>query len=472
MVSRRQSWLVLLFSVLVVWSHWNLFSTGVIALGFNFSLFWVGFALLIYSLDSTYRLKRDWVWLCPIILIALSYSLYENPWLKLVSLFLFPIVIGVFCAYSHFENRNSLLWNSKFIRAICSRFAKPLHSIGTAFEGMRSQSKFDIDQSRAGVVFRVLLGISILIPLGFVVILLLASADTQFGEIVLDSLHAAFDTVSWLMLWKLFLSILLAVVLVSIALGWSGPVEYSESPTNNTIDGLVAGIVLGGLLVIYIAFLILQLDNLVIDTLPENYREAELMVKSGFWQLFLLAVLNTVLFFIVYRKTGSVAQWVLRVFIVASSLLMVSAAWKVWLYSYTFGLSYEKFFACYTAVFALGVLVYLVTASLSFHRRNVVKVIGFAALWGYSIATISPIEKVIFHANLHFAEQDNTRISVDQLTQLSLDVMGEVDEVFLSQLSEHSQDLDLWRRWRVEQENRYCTRRWYELNLSAVSACR
>jgi len=133
-----------------------------------------------------------------------------------------------------------------------------------------------------------------------------------------------------------------------------------------------------------------------VTRLPENFRKAELLVISGFWQLFVLAVLNTGLFLMVYKRTGWEAQMILRIFILASSLLMVSAACKVWLYSYTFGLSYEKFFAMYTALFGLCILIYLVVASFSVMRFNVVRVIAFGSLWGYAVATVSPIEKFIF----------------------------------------------------------------------------
>ena len=474
MVNHKQFALVLLFSVLIVWSHWNLFSNGVGALGFNFSLFWVGFSLIIYSLDTSYSLKKDWVWLCPIILIVSSYSFYENPWLKLISLFILPVIVSVFCAYSHFPDRIGLYWNRKLLLAIAARTVKPWSSTGKAFDELVKTSRIastEAHATHAGTLKRAASGILILIPLSLIVILLLSSADDAFGEIVLLSVRATLDSISWQLLWKLVLSVLLTIALLSIAVGWSESITYSEPAEPRAIDGLVAGIVLGGLLLIYIAFLVLQLDNLVVDTLPENYREAERMVKSGFWQLFLLAVLNTGLFFIVYRKTGAIAQWVLRVFIIASGLLMVSATWKVWLYSYTFGLSYEKFFACYTAIFALAVLLYLVAASFSTLQRNVVKTIAFAALWGYGVATISPIEKVIFHTNLSLAEQDNTRIIVDQLTQLSLDIMEDVDKVSNSKLAEYSEDLDVWRRWRVEQEHKFCARAWYEMNLSAGHVC-
>ena len=473
LISRRLLLLVVIFSFLVTWSHWNIFSGGVVALGINYSLFCVGVAIVFYSLDNGYSFKRDWVWLCPIILIGLSFSVYENPWLKWISLFVLPLSIAVFCIYAHFNNHQVLLWNSQFLRAVGLGVLKPVSMVEKVTEQMLQQTKIPPGAMHVGVISSVLRGFMFLIPLSVVVILLLSSADDTFAKVVFRTIETLFDAVSWVWLLKLVLSVVLAITLLSLALGWSQRIEYNEVIDAKTIDGLVASIVLGGLLVIYVAFLSLQLDNLVVETLPENYREAEKMVKSGFWQLFLLAVLNTGLFFIVYRKTGQMAQWVLRVFIVASSLLMVSAAWKVWLYSYTFGLSYEKFFACYTAVFALGVLLYLVTASFSTHRRNVVKVIAFSALWCYGIATVSPVEKAIFNANLYFAEQDNTRITVWQLTQLSLDIMSDVDEVYETKLLEHSKSSGIeWRDWREQKLIEACDRAWYEFNISAAKACR
>jgi len=472
LLTRKLLWLVVLFSVLVVWSHWNLFSLGVVALGINFSLFWVGVALIIYAVDRSYKLKRDWVWFFPIVMIVLSYSLYENPWLKAISLFLLPVILGVFCAYSHFQNGKALLWNRTLLAVICVRIVKPLSAVGQVVEGMRHQVRHSSNQIHGAMLARVLTGICILVPLGLVAILLLSSADARFGDFVLHGVESVFGSISWLLLLKLISSLVLAITLLSIAAGWRGVIEYTEPSDSNTIDGVMAGIVLGGLLIIYLVFLSLQLENLLIEQLPENYREAEIMVKSGFWQLFVLAIMNTGLFVFVYRKTDCIAQWVLRAFIIASSLLMLSAAWKVGLYSYTFGLSYEKYFACYTAIFAVGVLVYLVTASFSVHRLNVLKTIAFAALWGYGIATMSPVEKIIFYGNLHFAEQDNTRITVNQLTQLSLDIIGDVDSIDSSKLAIDADSIATWRSWRYDQKMLACERAWYEFNLSVIGVCR
>lgn len=48
-ISNRLLSLVLLFSALSVWGHWNFLSDGVFALGINVGLFWLGIAIIHYS---------------------------------------------------------------------------------------------------------------------------------------------------------------------------------------------------------------------------------------------------------------------------------------------------------------------------------------------------------------------------------------------------------------------------------------
>jgi len=444
-ISNKLLSIVLLFSALTVWSHWNLFSEGVFVFGINTSLFWIGVAFLLLQTHSVFRLARDWTWLIPIFLIVLSFSLYENPWLKLISFLVLPVAVGVFCAYSQIFDREKYIWNSALLGVLYQRL---------------------------GIVNSIAKGILILLPVASLALVLLTSADEAFNQVVLRSVDQLFAFINWTTLIKFWLSVVLAIALFSMRAAWSGPVAFTPAyGPEKPVDGVIAGIVLGGLLLIYCSFLYLQLDHLVISVLPTNFREAELMVKSGFWQLFVLALLNVGLFLVVYKKTNWVAQLILRIFIVASSLLMVSAAWKVGLYSYTFGLSYEKIFAVYTALFGIGVLLYLVVVSFFGYRRNVVRVIVFAALWGYGVATISPVEKIIFYANIYLVKQENTRITLNQLSQLSLDIMKDVEQHDLVKLSGDSRDVTIWSRWHKAQIDKRCDRPWFERNLTVVRSC-
>ena len=472
LISNRALFWVLLFSVLSVWSHWNLFTTGVYALGVNATLFWMGIAVCLYLTDSSYRIKHDWPWLIPLILIGVSFSLYENPWMKLISLLLLPIAVGIFVSYSQMQNRKQILWNAQMVLLLWQRLFKPIISFGEVAMSLFHRTISKDEGVQKGFAKRVTQGVLLLIPLGAGVILLLSSADDAFSQAVSQVLDNLFRVVNWTTLSKLCLSFFLSVLLLAMRLRWSEmtkPRQLMGPPA--PVDGVIAGIVLSGLLSIYVVFLYLQLDHLVIGTLPELYWEAERMVKSGFWQLFVLAILNTALFFIVYKKTGQTAQVVLKIFIIASSLLMVSAAWKVWLYSYTFGFSYEKYFALYTALFGLGVLMYLIVASFARARQNVVRVIVFAALWGYGVATVTPIEKIIFHANVYLAKQDNTRITLNQLTQLSMDILPDVNAIGVENLSVNPSDVHLWGMWRWGLLEQRCTRPWYERNLATINSC-
>ena len=180
------------------------------------------------------------------------------------------------------------------------------------------------------------------------------------------------------------------------------------------------------------------------------------------------------MFFTVYKNTGTVAQFILRIFIVASGLLLLSAAWRMGMYVYWYGLSYEKFFASYTTVFALGVFVYLLIASFAQERKDVFCFIAFAALWSYGVATVLPIERIIFKTNVQLSQLKQSRVDLNELRMLSTDVLDDVkSHLSTSNAGTNAQSIELhnWSRWIDRLESKYCHRQWYEKNLSLVTQC-
>jgi len=178
-------------------------------------------------------------------------------------------------------------------------------------------------------------------------------------------------------------------------------------------------------------------------------------------------MLNTALFLTVYKKTGTTVQYILRIFIAASSLLLLSAAWRMSLYVYWYGFSYEKFFASYTTVFSLLIFVYLLLASLSKQRKDVFKVMAFAALWSYALATVLPIEKIIFNTNVELAKRSSSRINLYELQELSIDVISDARDVFYKPDSKDHLSIS-WDSWARSLEFKHCSQPWYESNLSSV----
>ena len=255
---------------------------------------------------------------------------------------------------------------------------------------------------------------------------------------------------------------------------WKDPYDYKEKQTKFDLDDVVIGVVMGGILLIYLVFLMLQVDYMMPDRLPTSFEQTEKIVKSGFWQLFFLSILNVGLFFTVYKNTGAAAQMILRIFIVASGLLLLSAAWRMGMYVYWYGLSYEKFFASYTTIFALGVFVYLLIASFARERKDVFCFIAFAALWSYGVATVLPIERIIFKTNIQLSQHDASRVDLSELRMLSTDVLVDARNHFTPSSAKTAQEktqLNRWNRWGSHLEAKYCYRNWYENNLSLIAQC-
>jgi hypothetical protein len=460
---------IILIAVISVLSHWNVWRNGVFSLGWNTSLLWLSIGALLVWNNALIRFRLDWHWLLPLGILALSFGLYENPWLKTITFLTMPIVVGVFFSVGHVKNKKNQRWGAWFLFELLSRTLKVITKMPYSVSLIRARSSKSVDAKNLGALRRVRRALTILIPLMFMVITLLSSADPNFEALVFEYLDSLGELFVWSQVAKLFWILLLSTVLVSVYLTQRKELDVSHLGKYRHVDDLVASIVLIAILAIYIVFLSLQLNYLLVSTLPLDFADTEQLVKSGFWQLLLLSVINVGLFYWVYKQTGTVAQWILRLYLIASALIVVSAVWRMSLYVISYGLSYEKFFATYTSIYALALFTFLAWASFSRSRKDIVKVVCISSLWMFSFANVLPIERIIFSSNFALSERERSRIELVHLSHLSTDVLSLVITRFDA---DELVDRATWRNWltRVAQKN--CSRSWYESNLSVEFNCR
>lgn len=466
-VSTRVVWAVAALAFLGVWLHWNFWNYGIYALGFNTTVFLGGVAALLLVKNSEFDWRADIAWLAPLVLVGVSFSLYENPWLKLISFLLLPIAIGVFFSYGQLSNRREVDWGVGLIRVLFLNTLRPLGKLPAAVGLVRATATV-FPREKNALARRVLIGVLCLVPLAALVLTLLSSADAVFAGWTENIFGWLLDHLQASLLAKVLLSVLLTIGLLAVCLGWrqTGEAPLKQSGTH-AIDDVVAGIVITGILGIYLLFLYLQLEYLLVDSLPVEFAATERLVKSGFWQLFFLSFLNVALFFVLYKNTSTAVQRILQAFIVASGLILLSAGWRMGLYVYWYGLSYEKFFASYTTLYALGLFIALVVASFSLVRRDIVRIVVFSSLWGYSIATVLPVEQIIFHTNQHLAKQADTRVDLYHLSVLSADIFADAKQA----LQDRTLDEYRWQTWLSSMTTRRCQRPWYESNISLLINC-
>lgn len=325
-----------------------------------------------------------------------------------------------------------------------------------------------------GVVLFVIIALTVFIPL-------LSSADAVFAGKVQVIYDWFLGIISLPFVYRVVTAVALTVVFFSVLLAWSKSFNYKEKEKGRKgIDSIISGIVLGGILCLYLLFLWVQINRLWIGALPFNFKETESLVKSGFWQLLLLSVVNILIYFSTYRKTSPLVQWILTAFTVTSLFLLISAGYRMGLYVTYYGFSYEKFFASYTVIYCAILFVWLISRLFIKQRANILKFVVVLFLWMYAIVSVFPVEQFILRANVALTKVEGSRIRLFELTMLSPDVLALAKEYkqqdllkedisYLSREKEAKTDEQFdWEPWIEEQEKKIADKAWYERNLTNV----
>jgi len=460
---------------------WNFWSQGVYALGINAAIFFLllsGLFIFVLRRRGLYS-RRDLYWIIPLLLIMLSYALYDNPFLKLVSLLIIPLASGIFYNQAFLSDKESRQWNFSFVLKIASRFFSFFGQIGQTIN-LYISLVMPADKTKKSRVLRAVIGLILFLIIAFTVFIpLLSAADPVFALKVQGIYDLFLKIISLSFIYKLLVFILLSLLFFSVLAAWSKAFDYQgEEGRGQNIDPIVSGIVLGGILGLYLLFLWVQIGHLWIGALPFDFRETENLVKSGFWQLFCLTVINILIYFFTYKKTTPPVQGILTAFTAASLLLLISAGYRMGLYVTYYGFSYEKFFASYTVIYCALLFVWLISRLFVAARSNIFKFLLVLFLWMYALLSVFPVEQFILRANVALSGLEGSRIRLFELTMLSPDVLALVKEyqkdgllkertAYLSRGSGEITDNEPdWGPWIRRQEERVASKLWYEKTLS------
>ena len=465
---------------------WNFWSRGVEALGLNAAVHLAAlFGLFVWTMrEEGIRWRKNLFWLVPIGLIILSFALYDNPFLKTVSLLVLPVAFAVFYNFAFLEMSRSLHWDSRLVGKLVSRGLSLIGSLGksvAAHVGIFSSAK-----AQNGLVRRILLGLFLFVAIALTIVVpLLSSADTVFAASLQGLLTWFRNLFGTAIAYKILVGLLFSVLTTAAVFAWGRrhahrPGEDGETQT----DSVVVGIVLGGILLLYLFFLAIQFRNIWVGSLPFDFETAVQLVKSGFWQLLVLSVLNIAVYFLAYRKTVPLVQRILGAFTFASFLLLISAGHRMALYVAHYGLSYEKLFAAYTVLFCAVLFVWLISRLFVPYRSNILKFLVVLFVWMFGVAAVLPVEQLILRTNVALSKTDGSRVRLYELTMLSPDVLNLVrhyqatgklreNPYYLQQARRHSppgmSDDDLqpdWGFWLESRERQTCRKAWYEKTVA------
>lgn len=459
----------LLLSLFFVIFCWGIWTREIFAFGINFTvLLALGTLFFVHRLQKNKKYsKSDLGWIIPLLLLSLSFALYENPFFKIFTLLVFPIALAIFYAYAWVDRKKEIDWDTifilKIIKHIFNFFVFLNKSVRLLFATIYNKEKKEI-----GTTKRILTGVLLLLFSLLIIVPILSSADPLFATKLKPFYDAIANILSTSVVAKIIVFIVLSTVTLTALIAWGRPHEILGVKEEKELDMVITGIVLGGIFIVYLLFLWIQFDRLWVGALPFDFKETENLVKSGFWQLLFLSLLNLAIFFFLYRKTAAIGQKLLGIFSLASILLLVSSAHRMILYVTHYGFSYEKFYASYTVLFCVVLFLWLISRLFVNNKSNVVKHLAFQFLWMFALISVFPVEFFILKSNMALVGKLDSKIQLFEMTMLSPDVLTQIKEYKIDgKLKE-----DDWNPWIEKQEKIIQDKKWYEFTLSAINANR
>lgn len=189
---------------------WGFLEKGIYAFGINRAFFQIGilyFLHLIY--DKKFLTIQNFVWTAPLFLIAISSALFENPFIKMVNFFLWPVLTGIIFHYIRCKGSEKRSWNFLFVLNLFGQIFTFMEKIAEAFSEI-FKTFSDNQKKVSGTVSKVALGLVIFFIMATVFIIpLLGSADAVFMEKMELFLEWIWDFISIEYVFRLIFSLLL-----------------------------------------------------------------------------------------------------------------------------------------------------------------------------------------------------------------------------------------------------------------------
>ena len=301
--------------------------------------------------------------------------------------------------------------------AVLEKAAGPLSSIDKIFADYRQYRK-ENGKSKKGMLGYVLLGFLIAIPILFIMINLLASADQIFGDVIetiLGNIFLSWDIVGFIIFLFVFIIYVYAMIV-------EGPVVKNVKPAAKGTNEPVIGITAAGLLTaVYIIFSFVQIFYLFANSmeLPDGLTYAE-YAREGFFQLLFVSVLNVILVLVshsIFRK-NVVLDIVLTIMSICTYVMIASSALRMVMYIQEYDLTYLRFLVltvlAMLALVLTGVIIHIYAESFPVVNYSIFVVIGI-----YIIVSFIRPEHVIASYNLN--NKDFEEIDFYYITDLGTD---------------------------------------------------
>lgn len=286
-------------------------------------------------------------------------------------------------------------WNfPKYIKALFCTLGETFACLVRPFNDLSSffAAKKQKNNAKKDYFVPVLIGFAISIPMLFIIVMLLCSADAVFNDMVnnLLSFDISFNNIFRVILLVVFVFFASYSLLAALC-----KKTINEHVTDKKIfDPVIAITVTGMLSFVYLIFSMIQILYLFIGNmkLPEGYTYSS-YARQGFFQLLAVCIINMVLvlFCISFFKDNIILKIILTIISGCTFVMIISSALRMFMYIERYNLTFLRIFV----LWALTVIFLLMTGITIFiYKQNY-------PLFFYSVAIVT-----VFYIGLSFSHPD------------------------------------------------------------------
>jgi len=377
---------------------------------------WYG-VLFWYKGSTGLRNRANFLLLIAITLLALTFSLYSNLWLRGWNLLFLMLLITV--QMFQWSGQGSYSWNSPIMLA--ERFCLLLSGVFC-----KLPASWDTGKSYRGDrrVLTILAGLGLTVPVLLIALILLTQADSYFAIVT-------GDVIRFLVCWfgSGVVRVVLGLLMMPFLFGLFYTVRYPEKTERKTIarpnlDPLLPGVMLLVMDLLYIFFLAVQFTALFggaayLERVSGlSYAE---YARSGFFQLVFVAILNlTLSLFAIQCSKKEGGSWTMlqvlaTVLIVMSGVILISAAYRMSLYVSVYGMSFKRVLT-YWGMVMLGL--FFAVAILKVWKKDFCcfPILFSIAVAGWLLLNYCNVDRIVAQYNVDLYRQDRTAmIDLDYL---------------------------------------------------------
>lgn len=412
--------------------------------------------------------------LIPIAMTALCFVFFDNTLLKSLNiLFLYGLIV-LNTSQQFGINRFEFLSFRWFLELVPIGILMPLENMGEPINVVKKEMKEKSKDSN-NVIFKVLIGLLIGLPIVFIATILLMNTDVAFESIIILIFEKFNFDLMWI-LQRIIFSIIIFFPLYGFFYGLRNKKEKTndqkEKNKIQVFDFIIVITVTSFLCVVYMMYCLSQLTYFISafkGILPADYTFAA-YARKGFFECIPLGSINLLIIMVLTlftktedsKKKGNLIKGYTSYLVGFTLFLVISAFSKMWLYISAYGITIMRVYVswflivgCITLLF-IGIKTYYSKFKLT---KNIFMVFTIMFL-GLNYANID-YRIAEYDAQLYKSENVNTISAFDELSNSALEPLIKISEI----------DKDNTKLIMKKYENRvYGKTKWQDWNVTNYKA--